>query len=138
MDNLSKMISDILADEQSCNMLSELADSLGLSGSSKSDEKSAKQSDNFDLSAIASLLSSSNGEGKSEDDGFNINPETMFKIGKALSSLKTDDKDVALLRALKPFISDERKHKVDEAVKILKLLSLLPLLKDSGFLGGIL
>lgn len=136
MDNLSKMISDILADEQSRNMLSELADSLGLG--SESDDKSVKQSDNFDLSALTSLLSSSNDEGKSDDDGFNLNPETMLKIGKALSSLKSDDKDVALLRALKPFISDERKHKVDEAVKILKLLSLLPLLKDSGFLGGIL
>ena len=138
MDNLSKMISDILADEQSRNMLSELADSLGLSGGSEPDEKSTQQSDKLDLSALTSLLSSSNDEGKSDDDGFNLNPETMLKIGKALSSLKTDDKDVALLRAIKPFISDERKHKVDEAVKILKLLSHLPLLKDSGFLGGIL
>lgn len=138
MDNLSKMISDILADEQSRNMLSELADSLGLSGGSEPDEKSTQQSDKLDLSALTSLLSSSNDGDKSDDDGFNLNPETMLKIGKALSSLKTDDKDVALLRAIKPFISDERKHKVDEAVKILKLLSLLPLLKDSGFLGGIL
>ncbi|MBQ4100110.1 MAG: hypothetical protein IJC83_01040, partial [Oscillospiraceae bacterium] len=72
------------------------------------------------------------------EDSFDINPEMIMKITGALSSLKTDDKDVALLRAIKPFISDERKHKVDEAVKILKLLSLLPLLKDSGFLGGIL
>lgn len=134
MDNLSKMLSDILADEKSRNMLSELAESLGLSNS----QNEEPQKNNLDLSMLSSLLSSSNDEDKGGEDSFDINPEMIMKITGALSSLKTDDKDVTLLRAIKPFISDERKHKVDEAVKILKLLSLLPLLKDSGFLGGIL
>ena len=51
--------------------------------------------------------------------------------------MNQEDDNTKLLLALKPHFSDRRKEKVDQAVKIMHLLSLLPLIKDSGLLGGL-
>ena len=44
----------------------------------------------------------------------------------------------ALIHALKPHLSDERKAKADQVVKILKLIDLMPAVKESGILDNIL
>ena len=56
----------------------------------------------------------------------------------AFGKLSADDERTALLRALRPLLSEQRQKKTDEAIKILRLMSLLPLLKDSGILGKLL
>ena len=38
--------------------------------------------------------------------------------------------------ALKPLLHEERRRRVDGAVKILRLINLLPALRESGILGG--
>lgn len=43
-----------------------------------------------------------------------------------------EDKRVALLNALRPHLSEERQARLDNAVKIMKLFSVLPLLQESG------
>lgn len=48
---------------------------------------------------------------------------------------KTGD-DERFLLALKPLLREENRGKVDTAVRLLKLISLLPLLKESGLFGG--
>lgn len=54
----------------------------------------------------------------------------MSIIGKLKSS--GNDPRTQLLTALKPHLSEPRREKVDTAIKILKVLELLPLIKDSG------
>lgn len=137
MDDLAKKLSEILSDDESMAKLSSLADSLGLGKKSDDGESGGADGKTPDLSFLSELLSSSE-KHSGDEPKMDINPESLIKISRAMSAMKSDDKDVILLRAIKPFISDERKHKVDEAVKIMKLLALLPLIKDSGFLGGIL
>lgn len=44
------------------------------------------------------------------------------------------DARTQLLTALKPHLSEPRREKVDTAIKILKMIEVLPLLKDSGLL----
>ena len=51
---------------------------------------------------------------------------------------QNDDPRTALLTALKPHLSEAKREKVDTAVKILRLLDLLPLIKESGILGKLL
>lgn len=66
--------------------------------------------------------------------------QAMMKIGSALKNQQVDERSKLLL-ALKPHLGAERQEKVDQAVKILKLVNLLPLLKDSGLtnlFGGLL
>lgn len=54
-----------------------------------------------------------------EQAGFDA--ESILKIGSLLSSLNENDERSSLLTALKPFLSDEKKPKVDSALKLLKL-----------------
>lgn len=63
-----------------------------------------------------------------------LDPEMLLGLMSAFDALsKTDDNERFLL-SLKPLLREENRAKVDAAVKLLKLLSLLPLLKDSGLL----
>ncbi|MEG0542170.1 MAG: hypothetical protein RR528_07565, partial [Angelakisella sp.] len=48
------------------------------------------------------------------------------------------DPNVELLRALRPFLSKKRKKRVNEAVKLMKMKDMLPLLQQSGILSGFL
>lgn len=65
-----------------------------------------------------------------------IDLNTVIGLQKFLTGLGTDDKNISLLRALKPHLSPERAARVDDVIKILQLLDLLPLVQSLGFLGG--
>ena len=60
--------------------------------------------------------------------------EDLQSIMSVISKLKTGSTDprAQLLTALKPHLSNKRQDKVDTAIKILRFIELLPLLKDSG------
>ena len=51
-----------------------------------------------------------------------------------LSALNSHDEREDFIYALKPLLSDERRKKADEAVKFIKLLSIIPLLKEKGIM----
>lgn len=57
----------------------------------------------------------------------------MMKLMSAFNSTKDDDR-TRLLMALRPHLSDKRKERVDQAVKLLKLASVLPLISESGII----
>ena len=48
----------------------------------------------------------------------------------------SDDPRCRLIASLKPMLSSERQQRADEAIKIIKLMDMLPLLKDSGLFSG--
>ncbi len=60
--------------------------------------------------------------------------QIVMKMVPLLSSINKDDDSTRLLHALKPFLASERKKKLDEAIKMMQLLKLLPLIKGSGIL----
>lgn len=64
----------------------------------------------------------------------------MLKIMSLINKFKNtgENENQRLLLALKPHLSDERQKKVDTAVKILKLLELMPILSQSGLLENFL
>ena len=65
------------------------------------------------------------------------NAEDMKKIMSIMSHLKSNNNDSKsqLLLSLKPHLSKPRQEKVDTAVKILKIIEILPYLKESGILN---
>ena len=70
---------------------------------------------------------------ESGDDIFGgINIDMILKIGEIMSRINEKDKNTELLLALKPHLRDENQVKMDTAVKLFRLISLLPYLKDSG------
>ena len=61
----------------------------------------------------------------------------LMKIGGLLKQTGQDER-VDLLLALKPHLSERRRERVDKAVKLLKLYSLIPVLSESGLMEGLL
>ena len=58
--------------------------------------------------------------------------QTAMKIAPLLSTIRQEDKNTRLLRALRPMLGQERQRKLDEAEKMLQMLRILPLLKGTG------
>lgn len=64
--------------------------------------------------------------------------ETIMKLMEAFSRLNSGDKNTELLLALKPHLRDENRPKVDRAIKLMKLMTVLMLLRESGLTDKIL
>ena len=65
-------------------------------------------------------------------------PALLSTLSRAMAALREPDRNIRLLRALRPYLEPERQRKVDEAVKILHLMKLAPLLQESGLRSGLL
>ena len=64
--------------------------------------------------------------------------QTVSRLMPLFSRLKQEDDSTRLLHALRPLLSPARQKKIDEAVRILQLMRLLPQLKQSGILTSLL
>ena len=84
----------------------------------------------LDLSALLGKLSQPPSPSP-EQPAFDIN--TLLKIQQIFSKMNCDDKNICLIRALRPYLKDPKK--ADDAINILRLLSVLPALRDCGIFG---
>ena len=81
------------------------------------------------LETISSLLKSDS-ESESEKEETPVSSDspfdlgTMMKLGSMLSDFNQEDERMKLLYDLKPFLSDTRRDKIDDAIKILRLLKI--------------
>lgn len=134
MDDLLTQLSSLLSGDDGQQMLQNAAKALEQGGG--------------DLSSLLAGLSEpssspdpsdckNTGENGSGDFGFDMNTILEMQRMMKLFQNQKDNKDAVLLNSLKPYLSDKRQSKVDEAIKMLKLVSMLPLLKESGILGGL-
>ena len=114
MDDLMQRIQEVLADEESMKQISEIAQQLGVDMNAEAEPDANASSS--DKSATANGMAGMLG---------------------ALSSCGESDKNAALIEALRPFLSEERRNRADKAMKLLRLLKLAQTLKDSGFLDSI-
>lgn len=114
MDDISARLTEILNDPESLERVRTMAE--GILG----DHKQQTQTSSPDLSSVLS------GEG--------LDGVQLAKILSIISRLKTSGNDnrSRLLLALKPHLSSPKQEKVDTAIKLLKLIDLLPLLRESG------
>lgn len=65
---------------------------------------------------------------------FNIDMDTVMKIASVMNKLSSQPEDprCRLLRDLKPMLSPPRRKKVDNAIQLLQMMSLMPLIKELG------
>lgn len=115
-------------------------DSVDLSGleniiSSLSDE------DIEGLKGMAQALFSENqqqekpqGKNESSASFSDFDFDSLSKIASIMSLLSNEQNDPRcdLLKAIRPMVSEEKKSKVDQAMKMLRLMSILPKLKELG------
>ncbi len=118
MDELGDKLSAILNDPESMERVKQMAQSL-LGGE---DGGTAVQNNPAPPAALPA-------------DDINIK-----QIVSLFSKMKNtaDDSRVQLIYALRPHLSEERRARADTAIKLLKLLDMLPFIKESGILKGIL
>ena len=114
MDDLNKKLAEILNDPESMNRVKEMAESI----LSQNEKEEQKEDSVFGIPDSAELMN-------------------IMSIVSKLNS-RNDDARTNLLAALKPHLSEPKREKVDTAIKILRLLDLLPALKESGILGKLL
>lgn len=67
-----------------------------------------------------------------------IDIEAVMRMGELMSQMNRQDDSTRLLLALKPHLKPENRQKVDSAMKLMKIMNILPLLRDSGILDGLL
>lgn len=58
--------------------------------------------------------------------------QSVMKLMPLLSSMNKEDEYTRLLAALRPLLSEARRHRLDEAVKMMQMIKLLPLLKSQN------
>ena len=110
MDDIMGKISELLSDEESVRQLSELAQML-VSDSEKSEEKD---------------------EGAVSEEQPDI--ASMLKLTSLIGEASKQDRNTDLLLALKPHLGEEKQKRVDKAIKLLKLLAIWNIAKESGLL----
>ena len=156
MDDLNARLGQILSDPQSMAQLQSMAAALGLGQNSTTvnntqnppqNQAPASSTGGLDLNSLAALLG---GLGASAQTAPPPPPSpaptgglgslgTLGLLGGLLGSRQgAEDKNVQLLRALRPHMSPARQGRVDDAIRLIQLLGLLPALRDSGLLGGLL
>lgn len=167
MDDLTSTLQNILGSEEGMKQLQDLAQMLGIGSSESSPSKEAeKEGQGFDLNGLLENIGLSQGvaqtaqggsngqmpdlnellkgltggeQGEKQDDSAPLfTPADIIRLQQLMQAVKQDNPNTMLLKSLKPLLKEERRHKVDEAVRIMKLLSLLPILKESGMLNNLL
>lgn len=80
------------------------------------------------------------GSSDEKSDGLfsGLDPEMLMKMLALFETLNQPDDNERFLLALKPLLREENRAKIDSAIRIMKLFSLLPLLKDSGLFGKLM
>lgn len=124
--NVNDLLSSLSPDDM--NSLKSLANSL-LGPTQKKDGNDAPSTNKPNLPPP-----NQNSPQSSNDLLGNIDAETIAKIGSVMSMLNNNSNDerVALINALKPLLSEQRQNKADEALKIIRMIEILPILKKQG------
>ncbi len=66
-----------------------------------------------------------------------LDPEMLIRLLGLFETLNQPDDNERFLLALKPLLREENRAKIDAAMRLMKLFSLLPLLKKSGMLDNL-
>lgn len=129
MEDLAAAVQSILNDPQSMAQLQGVMNSLGMNPP-QAPAPATPPVQQKPAAAPLNLLNTLN----------NSDPMTamLLRAAPLLASANREDDSTRLLAALRPLLGEARQKKLDDASKILKLLHLLPLLKESGVLQNIL
>lgn len=126
--------------------LSALASMLSGMNSGGQTESSPQQNNGGqntpDLSGLISALSGMNptgasGGGTEENPLSGLDLNRIVKLQQAFQSMNGNDKNAQLLLALKPHFSERRRARVDQAIRLMRLFSMLPMLQESGLFAGL-
>lgn len=125
-ENLLSRVSDFLNTEDGAQILNQLKSSFGADSGSKAASPNIP-----DFSQLLSGFSGVKKEDANSESGIDVTK--LLPLISAITKAKTDDRATNLLTSLKPLLSKERVARVDHAITLMKIIALLPILKEYGF-----
>ncbi len=144
MDDLAGKLNELLSSPDAMARIQNLAGMLeqNQGDSNASPPSHRQQTEGGNLGALASLLGGL-GNSDREASGSSSLPEAgtlqmVTRLAPLLTAARQEDDHIRLLRALRPLLGNERQKKLDEAIRILQLLRMLPLLRQTGLLSSLL
>ena len=63
-------------------------------------------------------------------ENVNISSPVPSSLTRIMQNINSRDDKTELIKALKPFLSTEKQRRADEAVRLLKLMRIIPLLRE--------
>lgn len=134
IENLKKTAADIMGGMSGNNISGNASNSgngrnNGNNQAQSTDKKNTESSNNISIENILSSFSQSGGNSFGFPD-----MNMLLSLAPVLQAVNSKDDRVEFINALRPLLSNDRRKKADEAVKIVRLLSVLPLLKERGLM----
>ena len=117
-DNNSKQTLNNILSQVSPEMLNNLSSML--------------QSNNSNTNAFGTSASNPENSSKgSSNNGFNLDPETLMKMGSIINTMNQKDSPSSnLLYSLKPYLRDSRKNKLDQYANLLNVAKIAEVMKN--------
>lgn len=115
MDDLTQKLNEILNSPEGMQKLKAAAASLGILNDDKSQPSPSGADTSQDMQTV-------------QKDDF----DAIKKLMPLVSNIRKDDQDLLLLKAIRPYLQDSRQTRLDETIKVMHMLKVLPLLKDKG------
>ena len=109
MSELQDTINKIMSDPEAMRQVQSLGEKLGITNVAPSQPPPAPQ--------------------PSAENGLS---SALSKLMPLMSAAKPNDETAALLNALRPFLSGEKLERLQSAQKLVSLIRMIPLIKDSG------
>ena len=137
-------LQSVLNDEQSMKQLSQLAGALSGDSAPQAQPAADQASANdfsqllksLDLNTQTQQLAPPAAPGIDVAKLMQLDVAKLMQLQAILQQANKHDKNVDLLLALRPLLKEENQVKIDRLIKIFKLFSVYPALKQSGLLGG--
>lgn len=152
MDDLSKKLGDLLSSPDAMQKIQSAMAALGMDGGSDGDEPDSAAEEpaedgGFDPEMLSGLLASLGGGAPKEKPksggprmalpppdahGDGLDLTAIAKLAPVLGNMHKDDQNTILLKALRPYLHGDREKRLDQAIKILRFMKVMPLLQDRG------
>ena len=116
MDDLSSMLGDLLKNPENMEKIKNLAGMLGGGGGPPPASSASPEPDNRPAGP--------------DPDSMKL----VMKLAPMISRFRQEDDSTRLLRALRPFLKEEKRKKLDEAIRLMQLVRMIPVIRSSGFL----
>ncbi len=136
MDDLMAKLQSVLNDEQSMKQLSQLAGALSGDSAPQAQPAADQASANDFSQLLKSLDLNTQTQQPAPPAAPGIDVAKLMQLQAILQQANKHDKNIDLLLALRPLLKEENQVKIDRLIKIFKLFSVYPALKQSGLLGG--
>ena len=130
MDDLTSKINEIMSDPEKLKEIQNLGKMMGLNTDEDSNSSNTNNQNVLPMNS-PNKSQNNNSLGPLGDFG-GIDPSIIGKLAQIFSSINKEDDTTRLIDAMIPFLSEERREKLQKIRKMMVIMKLLPNIKNLG------